>query len=230
MHQELPEHQLFLSAQNLLSNPTILLYIITVNDKLLKTYQYTLSKKPDRDYMQFKEVIAARRSVRNFIDTNIEDDKIEYVLECARQAPSWANTQCWRFIVIQKQEMIQEIAKASVINRWLKQAPCIIVACADTTSSGNKNTLEYYAVDVAIAFEHLILAATDVGLGTCWIGEFNEKKIKEILGIPPRIKVLAMTPIGYPTKNSSPSDKLKKAIIRSSTRKSLAEFVHKEKW
>jgi nitroreductase len=180
--------------------------------------------------MQFKEVITNRKSIRNYIDTPIEADKIEYILECARQAPSWANSQCWRFIVIQKTETIHEIAKVSVINRWLKKAPTIIVACADTTGSGNKNSLEYYAVDVAIAFEHLILAATDVGLGTCWIGGFNENKLKEILGIPPRIKVIAMTPVGYPVKKPSPSDKLKQLVIKSSSRKSLAELVHYEKW
>jgi nitroreductase len=180
--------------------------------------------------MEFKDVITNRSSVRAYQKTSIEDEKIEYVLNCARQAPSWANTQCWRYIIITDSETIKALAKASVINRWLKQAPCIIVACADTTISGNKNDIEYYTVDVAIAFEHLILAATDVGLGTCWIGGFNEKKIKDILGIPPRVKVVAMTPLGYPTEKQSTSDKVKKTLIRSTSRKSLAELVHKEKW
>jgi nitroreductase len=180
--------------------------------------------------MEFKEVISRRNSVRKFLNTMIEPEKIEYILDCARQAPSWANTQCWRFIVIQNSATIHALAKASIINRWLNKVPCIIIACADTTISGNKNDIEYYTVDVAIAFEHLILAATDLGLGTCWIGGFNEKKIKDLLGIPPRVKVVAMTPLGYPVAKPSTSNKVKKAMLRSTTRKSLAELVHKEKW
>jgi nitroreductase len=180
--------------------------------------------------MQFREVINKRSSTRDYKNTPVEEEKIEYILDCARQAPSWANTQCWRFITIQNHETINELAKVSIINRWLKQAPCIIIACADTTASGNKNNINYYTVDVAIAFEHLILAATDLGLGTCWIGGFDEKKIKELLGIPPRVKVVAMTPLGYPAQKTSTSDKVKKALIRSTSRKSLAELVHKEKW
>ena len=180
--------------------------------------------------MQFKDVIINRKSIRDYQKTTIEPEKIEYILDCARRAPSWANTQCWRFIVIKDPATIQALSKVSLINRWLKQAPCIIIACADTTISGNKNNIDYYTVDVAIAFEHLILAATDQGLGTCWIGGFNEKKIKELLGIPPRVKVVAMTPLGYPTEKTSNSDKLKKTLIRSTKRKSLAELVHNEKW
>ncbi|MBU0497058.1 MAG: nitroreductase family protein [Candidatus Thermoplasmatota archaeon] len=180
--------------------------------------------------MEFGEVILRRRSVRSYKQDSIEDDKLEYVLECARQSPSWANTQCWRFIIIRDPETIKAIAKVSLINRWLKQVPCIIVACADTISSGTKNEIHYYSVDVAIALEHLILGATDVGLGTCWIGGFDEDKIKKILGIPNRIKVVAMTPLGYPTDKPSTSENIKKTLIRSTKRRSLAEIVHYDKW
>ena len=180
--------------------------------------------------MEFGEVILKRTSIRNYKPDPIPKDKLEFILECARQSPSWANTQCWRFIIIQDSETIKSIAKASLINRWLKNVPCIIIACADTTSSGTKNNINYFTVDVAIALEHLVLGATDVGLGTCWIGGFDESKIKDLIGIPNRVKIVAMTPLGFPAEKTSSSQKIKKALIKSSKRRSQAEIVHYEKW
>ena len=181
--------------------------------------------------MEFQDVIKSRTSIRSYDSTkNIEKEKLEYVLECARLAPSWANTQCWRFLVIQNPETIQELAKTSIINRWLKTAPMMIVACADPGESGTHNQIEYYTVDVAIAMEHLILAATDVGLGSCWIGGFDEEKVKEILSLPKRIKVVALTPLGYPSVKTGIEAKIAKTITRGTKRKSLSEIVRYEKW
>lgn len=180
--------------------------------------------------MEFIEVIKSRKSVRSFIKKDISQDKIEYICNCARLAPSWMNKQCWHFIVVKNPEKINNLAKASIINRWLKKVPIIIIACADPLSSGKKNEIDYSNVDVAIAFEHMILAATDIGLGTCWIGGFDNEKVKRILEIPPRIKIIAMTPIGYPLNEEKIIDRGKKIIIRNTKRKSLSEIIHYDIW
>lgn len=181
--------------------------------------------------MEFFEVIKTRKSVRGYKDKKVDDDKIKYVLECARLAPSWMNKQCWRFVVVQNKSIIEEIAKTTtVINKWLRTVPVIIIACADPLLSGKINDIEYYKIDVSIAMEHIILAANDIGLGTCWIGGFNEQKIKKLLEIPPRIRVIALTPLGYPKENRSISEKGKSMIIRSTKRKSLKEIIHNDKW
>ena len=180
--------------------------------------------------MEFIDVIKSRRSIRDYSDRNVEDDKIEYVLECARLAPSWMNKQCWRFVVVREREGIEALAKASIINRWLRKVPVILVACADPLSSSKKNDMEYFEVDVAIAMEHIILAATDLGLGSCWIGGFDEKKVKKTLEIPPRIRVVALTPLGYSVQNEGILEKGRKIIARSTKRKSLREIVRYEKW
>ena len=140
------------------------------------------------------------------------------------------NKQCWRFIVIRKKEVIQEIAHASVINRWLKNAPVIIMACADPTESGTQRKKLYYMVDTSIAFDHLILAATDVGLGTCWVAEFNEEKVKQLLEIPRRIRIVALTPLGYPEDRKVVVKQITKTLFKSQKRKSLEEIVHHEHW
>jgi len=180
--------------------------------------------------MDFTEVVDNRRSIRLFDEKEVDDATIDYVLDSARKAPSWANKQCWRFIVIKNKDTISEIAKTMLINRWVKTAPCLIVACADPTDSGTHNDIAYYTVDVAIAFEHLVLAATNKGLGTCWIAGFSEKKIKELLEIPPRIRVVALTPLGYPVEQTGVGATLRKTILRPTARKSLAELVHHERW
>ncbi len=168
--------------------------------------------------------------MRSFINKEISQDMIEYICDCARLAPSWMNKQCWHFIIVKDPEKIHHLANASIINRWLKNVPIIIIACADPLSSGKKNEIDYSYVDVAIAFEHMILAATDVGLGTCWIGGFDDEKVKNILEIPPRIKIVAMTPIGYPINSKKILDKGKKILIRNTKRKSLREIIHYDIW
>ena len=180
--------------------------------------------------MEFEQVIENRVSTRSFLPKPIPDEDIEYILQSARKAPSWMNKQCWRFIVVQDLAVIQQLAKASVINRWIRDAPVIIIACADPNQSGFNNDIPYYIADVSIALEHIVLAATDRGLGTCWIGSFNEKKIKEILEIPPRIKIVALTPVGYPLDKDSLGSKTRKIFVRSTKRNSLKEFVHWNHW
>ncbi len=180
--------------------------------------------------MEFENVIKKRESIRNYKDKPVEEEKINYVLECARSAPSWRNSQCWDFIVINKKEVIKDITKASTINRWLKTAPAVIVACGNPKTSGKLNNTEYFKVDVAIAMEHLVLAATDLGLGTCWIGAFKENKIKTLLEIPEDVKIVALSPLGYPADKEKISGKILKTLAGSKKRKQLNDFVHYNKW
>lgn len=180
--------------------------------------------------MEFADVIKSRSSVRRYTEKEVEDEKITYVLDCARLAPSWENKQCWRFVVIKNKETITALSKTSLINNWLKTAPVIIVACADPTESWTHNEIDYYIVDIAIALEHLILAATDAGLGTCWIVDFNELKVKELLEIPKRIRIIAFTPLGYPADIKKITDSILRIFVKQGKRKSLDEIVHNERW
>jgi nitroreductase len=180
--------------------------------------------------MEFADVIKTRSSIRGYSDKAVEEEKIRYVLDCARRAPSWANKQCWRFIVVREKDAIKELAKNCLFNRWIQTAPVVIVACADPSESGSHNDLPFYAIDVAIAVEHLILAATDVHLGTCWIGAFNEQKIKEQLEIPKRIRIVTLIPLGYPSDKKGVIATITRAISNGEKRKSLDEIVHYEHW
>ena len=152
--------------------------------------------------MEFADVISKRRSIRKYKSDPVPEKEIEYILEAARLAPSWANSQCWKFIVVTDPEVKAELAKAG--NDWIANAPAIVTVCADPAKPGTKGDQEYYMLDVGIAMEHLILAAADRGLGTCWIGAFNEEEAKAALGIPDNMRVVASTPLGYPDEEPAP--------------------------
>jgi len=151
--------------------------------------------------MEFIAVIKNRRSIRKYKPDFIPEEDIEYVLNAARLAPSWKNQQCWRYVVVKDKEKIKKIASArSQSQDWLKEAPVIIVACANPDDSGHREGKDYYLVDIGISFEHLLLAARDRGLGTCWIGGFDEKTVKEVINAPKNVRIVAYTPLGYPAK------------------------------
>lgn len=184
------------------------------------------------------ELIKKRRSVRKYLERPVEDDKIRTIMEAARLAPSWANWQCWRFVVVRDPETVKKVSgavtKGTRINFWIKGAPAIIVCCAEPESSGTRDGQHYYLVDCAIAMEHLVLMATELGLGTCWVGVFDEEEIKEVLGIPEQVRVVALTPLGY--------ERMKKKgvvdiegiygnavnTIKSKKRKKLEEIVYSD--
>ena len=179
--------------------------------------------------MDFMELVKTRNSVRSYKPDPVEDEKLKQILEAARLAPSWANMQCWRFIVVTDKEKIKEIARVKG-NTWLKKVPVVIVACANPKKSGSRAGLEYYAVDVAIAFEHMVLAATELGLGTCWIGYFDERAVKKLLGIPKNVRVVALTPVGYPTEKESGRDKVTRAVLKSKDRLPMKDIVCYDEW
>jgi nitroreductase len=152
--------------------------------------------------MEFKDVITKRRSIRKYKSDPISKEDIEYVLEAARLSPSWANSQCWKFIVVTDPEVKEELAKAG--NGWIAHAPVIIAACADPIRPGTKGDQQYYMLDIGISMEHLILAAADKGLGTCWIGAFDEAVAKSVLDVPDNMRVVALTPLGQPDEEPGP--------------------------
>ena len=146
--------------------------------------------------MELMDVIRDRRSIRKYRPDPVPQDKIDAILEAARLAPSWANGQCWTFIVVTDPKIKHEVAQAG--NEWIEHAPAIIVACADPKQSGAKGDQSYYLLDIGIAMEHLILAAHEQGLGTCWIGWFDEEKVRQALGVPADLRIVASTPLGCP--------------------------------
>jgi nitroreductase len=163
-----------------------------------------------------------RRSIRKYGDRPVEDEKLQAVLEAARQAPSWANMQCWTFIVVKDQATREALAEALENNpsqKAIATAPVVIVACADPDKSGRRDGLEYFMLDIGICFQQLILEAWNQGLGTCWIGWYNEDKVRSVLGVPDNIRIVAMTPLGYAA-----------VYPEHPGRKPIEEIVFNEKW
>lgn len=150
--------------------------------------------------MDLTEVIATRRSIRKFRAEDVTDEDVKDVLEAARLAPSANNLQPWKFIVVRNEKKRRLIAQACFGQEFIGEAPVVIVACATGRGGWIGGYMESWPVDVAIAMTHLMLAAWAKGLGTCWIGAFDEEKIREICQIPPEVRVVAVTPLGYPVK------------------------------
>jgi len=181
--------------------------------------------------METIEAIESRRSIRRYQDTLVEKEKIDALLEAAIRAPSWVNKQCWRFVVVTDKDIIKKLTDAnSMINSWLKDAPAVIVACADPKDSGHNNDLPYYMMDVSLAMENLVLAAADMGLGTCFLAAYDEGKVKKVLGIPDNVRVVTMTPLGYPDFRETLGDKLKNIATRHGTRRPVKEVAHWDRW
>ncbi len=153
--------------------------------------------------MNIMEAIRTRKSVRAYLDRPVEDEKLCLVLEAARLAPSASNRQEWRFVIVREPETREKIAVVAGMQSFVAQAPVVIAACADTDEYVMRCGQMSYPIDVTIALDHLMLAAVEQGLGTCWIGKFDEKKVKEILGIPEKIRVVALLPLGYPVDPSA---------------------------
>jgi nitroreductase len=146
------------------------------------------------------DAIRKRKSVRAFQDKLVEEEKLNLILEAVRLAPSASNRQEWRFVVVKNAETRKKVASAaSSVVAFIDNAPVLLVACAETNNHVMECGQLSYPIDVAIAVDHLTLAAVDQGLGTCWVAMFNEKKVKEILGIPADIRVVALMPLGYPS-------------------------------
>ena len=154
--------------------------------------------------------ISQRSSVRSYKTTDVEEDKVNKVLEAARLSPSASNRQEWRFIVVRNKEAKKKLAKAAFGQSFIGEAPVVIVACGTESKSVMGCGQPTHTVDVSIACAFMILQAYELGLGTCWIGAFKEDETKKILNIPEHVRVVAMTPLGY--SNQPPSKKSRKSL------------------
>lgn len=166
--------------------------------------------------MSILEIIKKRQSVRKYKNEAIPEDVLNRVLEAARLAPSGKNLQPWKFILVGDEALKDKLVPACLGQSFIAEAPVVIAACAypDQCYAKQGRYMKSWPIDVAIALEHLILQACEEGLGTCWIGAFREDEVKEILNIPEEVKVLALTPLGYPNE---------KPVSRG--RKSLEEII-----
>jgi nitroreductase len=173
------------------------------------------------------DAIVSRKSVRSFSDTPVEREKLDKCLEAARLAPSWANKQCWHFVVVDGKDKVDGLG---LVPAYIKNAPVLIVACGDPDKSGNHEGKPYYLVDVSIAVEHIVLQARELGLGTVWVGAFKEERVRKALGIPQNIKIVALLPVGYPAEKEGFTAKLVKKIAGSANRKDAEEIVHWGRW
>jgi len=150
--------------------------------------------------MDVHEAIRTRRSIRAYSSQPIPENVMQRMRDALRFAPSACNFQPWHFIFVTQPKLRQKLGRIANDQLWIAQAPVIVVACgfprqAYKTMGGYGNSVD---IDVAIALDHLTLAAVAEGLGTCWIGAFDEADAKDLLQIPPDLKVVAMTPLGYP--------------------------------
>jgi nitroreductase len=170
--------------------------------------------------MDVCDAIAARKSVRAYLDKPVEEEKLNAVLEAARLAPSASNRQEWRFVIVREKEARNQVAMAAGQQMFIAQAPVIIAACAETDGHLMTCGEPCYPIDVAIALDHLTLRAVELGLGTCWIGKFNAGEVKKILGIPDEIKVVQLMPLGYPVEPDAVQKK----------RRAFAEIVKLDHW
>ena len=188
--------------------------------------------------MDVFEAIRTRRSIRKYKPDPVDDKDLETVLEAAHWAPSWANTQCWRYIVVRdpgiKAQVAGTLQKVQFGDDWLEnaaakaivQAPVLIVACAQKGIAGFQpdglpatEREDWLLFDVALSIQNLTLAARVSGMGTVIVGAFDSRKAAEILDVPEGYTVVTMTPLGYPDHTGQPPP-----------RKSLDEIVYKDKY
>jgi nitroreductase len=161
--------------------------------------------------MDVLQAINTRRSIRRYKPTPVPEDKLLKVLEAARLAPSAGNRQPWRFVVIKESSRRADIAKAANNQGFVGEAPIVIAVLGDPDAS------RWYKQDPMIAAEHICLEAAELGLGTCWIGAFDENEVKRILNVPDGLSVVCLLPLGFPAE--SPAARV---------RKNLEEIFHSE--
>ena len=184
--------------------------------------------------MELLDAIKTRKSVRRFADKQVEEAKLRKILEAVQQSPSWANLQCWRFIVVKDKEIREKLSELSYVESFfaplgyksnpsrkgIGEAPVAIVDCADPSQSGILWNQNYYMTDIGIASQNLMLAAHSLGLGTVFVGVFDEEKIRGLFNIPSNIRVVGIFPIGYPMEEKT----------KGLSRKPLNEIAYDEEW
>ncbi len=184
--------------------------------------------------MELFEAIQTRRSIRKYLDKPVEDQKLRAVLDAVRMAPSWANYQCWWLVVVKDKTMKETISSLSYVESYfapkgyksnpsmkaLAGAPVVLVLCADPDRSGTIRGQNYSLVDSGLAAQNMMLAARGQGLGTVFVGVYDEEKIKNALNIPAAIRVVGLFPLGYPAEEKK----------EGPARKPVEEFCFSELW
>ena len=169
--------------------------------------------------MSFFDLAKSRFSARKYTEEPVEEEKLMQVLEAGRIAPSAVNFQPWYFIVVRDEQMRKKIA-ATYERDWLNQAPIIIAVCGDHNQSWRRSDgKDHCDIDIAIAVDHMTLAAAELGLGTCWVCNFNSMDCHRILNLPPHIEVTTLLPLGYPVAKADINRHTKK-------RKELKDIVY----
>jgi nitroreductase len=167
------------------------------------------------------EAIQARKSIRAYQDKPVPRDALERILEAGRLAPSARNTEPWHFIVVTNPEKRKALSKG-MYAKFVAGAPLVIVVCGDKKASS-----DWYAVDASLAAENMVLTAVNEGLGTCFVGSFDEAGVKATLKVPENFEVLVMITVGYPQEKLDLSSKLLK-LVRS--RKVISEVASEEEF
>jgi len=170
--------------------------------------------------MDIYKAIALRKSVRKFQNKDVPEDVMSRLLEAARLAPSASNRQEWRFVVVREASTRELLAEAARGQKFVGEAPVVLACCAETDGHVMTCGQACYPIDLAIAIDHITLCAVAEGLGTCWIGAFDEDRVKDILGIPQSVRVVELLPIGYPLDTLPPEK----------NRLSLDKIVKHERW
>ncbi|MCK4944396.1 MAG: nitroreductase family protein [Candidatus Aminicenantes bacterium] len=158
--------------------------------------------------MNFLTLVKKRKSIRKYSSRPVPREMIDSCLEAARLAPSACNSQPWSFIVVDDEKIRNEIVKKALsgiykMNAFVREAPTLIVVLTEHSTyiarmGGQLRHVKYSLIDIGIACEHLILRAVELGLGTCWLGWFNEKAVKKVLGLPKSKRIDVMISLGYP--------------------------------
>lgn len=169
--------------------------------------------------MNVMDAIKNRFSVRSYLQKSVEPAKLQRLLEAARLAPSARNLQEWRFVVVTDEGTRERLMQAAQEQRLVGEAPVVIAGCAEDVEHVMPCGQLSYPIDLAIALEHIALQAVEEGLGTCWIGAFDEAQVKQILGIPEGVRIVDLMTVGYPAVAPGPRN-----------RKPLNEIVMYERW
>jgi nitroreductase len=173
--------------------------------------------------MELSEAIKGRRSIRAFKQQDVPEETVEKLIDAARHAPSAGNVQPWEFVVVRNLEVKRKLAKAALNQAFVEEAPVVIVVCANEKRSssgyGKRGETLYCIQDTAAATQNILLTAYSLGLGTCWVGAFNENEAKKALRTPSGIRPVVMIPVGYP--NKTPSQR---------GRRPLNQIVHHEEF
>ena len=173
--------------------------------------------------MELLEAIKGRRSIRAFKSQDVPDETVEKLIDAASYAPSAGNTQPWVFVIAKKVETKKKLASAAYYQAFVEEAPVVIVVCADENRCsmryGHRGATLYCVQDTAAATQNILLTAYSLGLGSCWVGAFNEKEAKKALKTPEGMRPVAMIPVGYP--NKTPSQR---------SRRPLKQILHHEEF